>query len=206
MIAGKLQSGFSKIHPLVRITSLYFIFWLLIFNLGRIVFILYQHEKINGAGITEQAYSGISGFRVDLATAAYFVIPVLLFTYFASWGMSRFWSRLVNGLSVFLLAISCIIHIAELPLYTEWNQKLNYKAIWFLQNPAEVYHTASTLQLIGGLIGIVLFFIFGLRLLRFIPNAEHVNWNKGKRASHSLVFIALLFPLLLAARGGWAPE
>ena len=192
MIAGKLQSGFSKIHPLVRITSLYFIFWLLIFNLGRIVFILYQHEKINGEGITEQAYSGISGFRVDFATAAYFVLPVLLFTYLATWGASRFWSRVCIVFSLFLLSLTCIIHIAELPLYTEWNQKLNFKALWFLQNPSEVYHTASAMQLIGGLTGIVLFFFVGLRMHRFIPKAEQINWKSGKRLVHSLVFLMLL--------------
>jgi len=205
MIAGKLQSGFSKIHPLVRITSLYFAFWLLIFNLGRIVFILYQHEKINGAAFTEQAYSGVSGFRVDLATAAYFVLPVLLFTYLATWGASRFWTRVCNVFSLFLLALSCIIHIAELPLYTEWNQKLNFKALWFLQNPSEVYHTASGLQLIGGLAGILIFFFIGFRMHQYIPKAEHINWRSGKRYVHSLVFLLLLFPLLLAARGGWTP-
>lgn len=205
MIAGKLRLSFSKIHPLVRITGLYFLFWLLIFNLGRIVFILYQQGKITEERITEQAYAGVSGFKVDLATAAYFVIPVLLFSFFASWGMSRFWGRFCRGFSLLLLALTCIIHIAELPLYTEWNQKLNYKALWFLQNPAEVYHTASATQLFGGIIGIAVFFIVGMSLLRMIPQAEHVNWQTGKRTKHSLVFVLLFFPLLLAARGGWAP-
>ncbi len=205
MSAERIRNAFYKIHPLVLITTLYFGFWLFVFNLGRLIFILYQQEKISGSTIKEQIYSCVSGLRVDLATSAYFVIPVLLFTYLANWGLSDFWHRLARKFSLVLLALTCIIHVAELPLYTEWNQKLNYKALWFLQNPSEVFHTASTMQLMGGLIGILLFFYAGKKLLYSIPRADQMQWKKGKHTMQTGLFLLLLCPLILAARGGWAP-
>jgi hypothetical protein len=42
MSAERIRNALYKIHPLVLITSLYFGFWLFVFNLGRLIFILYQ--------------------------------------------------------------------------------------------------------------------------------------------------------------------
>ncbi|MGL4596843.1 MAG: LTA synthase family protein, partial [Bacteroidia bacterium] len=105
------------------------------------------------------------------------------------------------GLLIFLIAA---ITFSELPIYDEWHHKLTYKAIWYLRNPSEVFHTASWSQLIFGLLAIGLLTALGVWAYRkLFPVVQAIE--KTSLLKH-ILFVALTPALfVLGIRGGYQP-
>lgn len=177
--------------------------WFVVFLFGRLVFLVFNFEKIDQSAFVEILQSLISGWKVDLSMAAYFLS--ISFLILITWQISgkSIWLRVNKWINFLLLFVVSAIHIAELPIYKEWNHKLTFKAIWFLKQPTEVMHTASWSQLILGSLGILMLvitcrFIF----LRFIPEPKRTS----KPILWGIVTLIVGLPLIFtAARGGWSP-
>ncbi len=134
-----------------------FFFWLVFFQAGRIVFIIYHANKIFDNSLLEVLKIFPYSLRLDVSSACYIMgLPVVLIFL-----MSLHWAKYIN---IFLkyycyFIIVCIsaITVFELDLYTEWGVKLNYKAIVYLEHPSEAF---NTLPLSKILMLFVLFFAF----------------------------------------------
>ena len=59
-----------------------------------------------------------------------------------------------------------LIILGEIGVYGEWENKLSYKILLYLQRPMEIITTATTMQLIGGVAGMIFFVAGGLCLCR----------------------------------------
>lgn len=87
-------------------------------------------------------------------------------------------------------------------IYPEWKTKLPFKALMYLENPTEVYNSASTfLFIILIIVFIVQTMIGWLAYKRFF----YVKIDKApKKFFYTLLFIIISFPIiLLGGRGGW---
>ncbi len=200
---ANLSSGLKQFAFIPLWSSLHLLWWMAIFFLGRLFFILFHSEKLRASSWHEVLTAFISGGRVDLAMACYLSAPAVLLGLF----LGGFWRETlykvafrINQVLLFLVAF---IYSAELPLYAEWNQKLNAKALWFLRQPAEVFHTASWLQLVLGLFWVALLVAFGswlyLRLTKWTKGIEP-HWKPS-----ALSFLVFAPVFATAARGGWSP-
>ncbi len=60
----------------VRIVFLlkYLFFWLALFILGKIIFLLYEHDQSFALPLTDWFLILLHGFRLDLSTAGYFLL------------------------------------------------------------------------------------------------------------------------------------
>lgn len=145
-----------------------FAFWLLFFAFTRAIFLLYNTEELKPAGPGEILASFFQALYVDVAMTCYLMALPFLFCALQLFWPLPLWEKLNRGFTLLLIVCVSIITIAELPIYDEWAHKLTYKAIWFLRNPAEVFHTASWSQLIFGTIGIVALSLAGWWLFRKI--------------------------------------
>ncbi|TND01585.1 MAG: sulfatase [Bacteroidetes bacterium] len=179
-------------------------FWMLFFVAGRLVFLLYNLPDTGDSGFGEILAAFFHALYVDTATACYFlVIPFFLFSLMCFWPSP--WPDKINRWYN-LLIIICVsmLTMSELPIYDEWGHKLTYKALWFLQDPGEVFHTASWMQLIFGILGITLFSWGGWWLFRKLMGkpfqVQQRQWIMGSG-------FFLLTPVLLftGLRGGWMP-
>lgn len=196
--AGLKQFAFIPLWSMVHL-----LWWMVIFFLGRLLFIIYNSEKLRSSGALEVLKSFISGGRVDLAMACYLSAPALLLGLFFSSNQREALYKIAFRFNQVLLLLVAFIYSAELPLYGEWNQKLNAKALWFLQQPAEVFHTASWGQLILGLIGVAVFVALGSWL--YLRLTKWSQLFTPRWAPSTVSFLVFAPVLATAARGGWSP-
>lgn len=194
-----MRDGFRK--NLIWLFLRQFAFWLLFFAITRSVFLIWNIEETAGAGIGEVLASYWYALYVDAAMISYFMaFSWLLFTIAGFW-KPQLLLKINRWLQFILIVTISILTIAELPIYDEWHHKLTWKALWFLQNPAEVVSTATTLQLTLGPLAIILLATVGIWLFRRIvpyAEAEQPVWWK-----HSLfVMIAPVF-IFWCMRGGF---
>jgi phosphoglycerol transferase MdoB-like AlkP superfamily enzyme len=180
-----------------------FIFWILFFDLSRIVFLLYYSGLIRatGAGPLEIAGVFIWSFRLDAAVTCYLLMfPFLLLAIqaFISVPWLNKVNRIYTGLMVFAYSLSVA---GELGIYGEWQSKLSYKALKYLAHPSEVYNSASSWTF--------LYLLAILALLMAVGTMVYLKWfrvdikapmkNRWAAAGFVMVTPMLLFA---GARGG----
>ncbi len=120
------------------------VFWLLVFAVSRVFFLLYYASLLKGIDF----YSIISTFyyalNLDISACGYIMIlPFILLVVQTFYNPK--WLNKINLIYVFLvLLIYFFITTAEIGVYGEWKTKLYFKALNYLENPAEITNTAGT--------------------------------------------------------------
>jgi phosphoglycerol transferase MdoB-like AlkP superfamily enzyme len=122
------------------------VFWLLVFASTRALFLIYYLYLLQAENISfPEAIAGFwYGIPLDIATASY----LMVFTLLLSLVYMVFRSNVFLIIDRIYMAIALIafflITTGELGVYDEWRTKLNYKALQYLKNPAEIYQSIST--------------------------------------------------------------
>ncbi len=184
-----------------------FIFWILLFDVSRLLFILYYANLIKAGHLPFSSVMGVFfwSLHLDAAVACYFlVIPFLLLA--IQLLIRKDWPNLVNRIYAGLVILAySLASIGELGIYREWKSKLTYKALLYLAHPSEVYNSVETgtfflllllfILMAGGGIFVYLKW-FGPRLH---PEKKSKPW--------AMVAFFILMPALLATgmRGGVSP-
>lgn len=178
-------------------------FWILFFNLNRLVFLLY-HLKIVMAekiGFSELMGVFLHSFKLDLATTCYIlIIPFLLLLVQTIYSPN--WLNLVNKIySGFMVLVYSLTTAGEMGIYAEWKTKLTYKVVKYLSRPDEIYNSAET----GAFFLLVLIFLilFSIGLFAYLKLFYLNIANLGRNLWFSLGFM-LIPPALLfiGLRGG----
>lgn len=182
----------------------HYIFWMLVFVVVRSIFLCWNTEELSGAGFGEIISVYAHAIYLDTATACYFLIPPFLFLTLAT-VLKKKWILKVNrGFTILLLVCVSLITFGDLPIYDEWHTKLNYKALWFFGNPAEVFHTASPVQLISGILFTIFLTWILFRLYKKICLPDEIPPVKPWWGT--ITFFLGSAPLIfLGMRGGWQP-
>jgi phosphoglycerol transferase MdoB-like AlkP superfamily enzyme len=177
---------------------------MLVFAVTRAIFMLWNREELAGVSFGESLGVFAHAFYLDTSMACYFLLPSWLMLTLA-FALQKSWPLKVNRWVIILLLVCVnLITTGELPIYDEWHTKLNYKALWFFSNPAEVFHTASWSQLLLGIGGTALLtWLFFLLYKRFVQISD----QPVRKPVWALVASALLAPLLIftGMRGGYQP-
>ena len=184
------------------------IFWILLFNVQRALFLIYTflYGLNSGIGISDIVKAFPHAFTLDLSTACYFmVLPSILFYIQGSWPVFRAY-RIIRVYSIILLIIVLLVSLGEVGIYREWNSKLSYKALVYLKNPIEVIRSAKTSELILIiLVFAVELFVFGKFLGVVLQSQKAEKVEKAQRGflNSSLLFITTIFFLFIGIRGGF---
>ncbi len=119
------------------------LFWVLLFDIGRILFSLHNWDKLQKVPFSEWLLAFIYSLRLDLATAAFLSMLPLLFI--VMWFVRpRRWTKIACYTIIFIEVLICaMIHGGEINAYTEWNHKLTTRVFNHLLNPDEVVRTAD---------------------------------------------------------------
>lgn len=182
------------------------LFWLLFFNLLRLVFILYSLKIILAEQIHFGELMGVfyHSLKLDLATASYFLVfPFLILVVQSVW--SPLWLNRLNRIyTSFLIILYSLSTAGEMGIYAEWKTKLTYKVVKYFSHPSEIYNSAET----GTFFLLVFFFILmavtGIVAYNKLFYSDLVNVRKN-------LWYSLLFTILVPAflfpgmRGGIQP-
>ena len=180
----------------------YLIVFLIVFFFGRLIFIIYNFDDFNNESLWQICLSFIHGIRMDLSAMSY-ISPVAIILLFISYQFKSRLSFII--LEIFLAAVYLSyfsIVIAELPIYDEWQTKLNSKAVSYLNNINEVWNTASWEQIIATFTLVPLLSIASIMLTKKLLKYEEEEQTKSFFRNISVLILAIVFGFL-GARGGF---
>jgi phosphoglycerol transferase MdoB-like AlkP superfamily enzyme len=175
---------------------------MIFFQLTRLIFLLWNREEIDHAGAGEIFGTFYHGMYLDMAMSCYMMILPWLFFSLALFSEKNIFLKISRWSTYILIVLVSMLTIAELPVYDEWHTKLTYKALWFLGNPSEVFHTATGKQLFYGMLGIFCLSITGIFLhKKMVPADVKIS----RRPLWLSLPFAVLVPglIFLGMRGGY---
>ncbi|MFH0895239.1 MAG: LTA synthase family protein [Bacteroidota bacterium] len=186
---------------ILRSLILQFIFWIVLFDFSRIIFLLYYSGSLEGAGFSSIAGIFWYSLPLDVSTCCYFLgfpFLLLLFQSFYSPKWFNWINRIYTGILIFAYTL---ITTGELGIYQEWQTKMHYKGMLYMQNPDEVYNSAETKTFIV----LLLLFIVQTGLAIFVYNKYvYKNIVKVKRNYFFSAAFLIITPVLIGVglRGG----
>lgn len=178
-------------------------FWILFFNLTRLVFIIYYFPIILVEKILFTETLGVFwySFKLDLATTCYIlIIPFVLLLIQSVW--SPKWLNLVNKIYTgFVVFVYSLAATGEMGIYAEWKTKLTYKVIKYLSNPGEIYNSAETGTFYLLIAALVVLFTIGIVAYLKIFYTNLINIGRNIWFTLGFLVITPLF-LFIGLRGG----
>jgi phosphoglycerol transferase MdoB-like AlkP superfamily enzyme len=129
---------------IILYTCKLYIFLLVFFTLGRLVFMGYHFAKMFESPLNEVLATFWYALPLDHSAASYLMgLPIIILFLQSMFAWQGFNYILKYYFYAVIIYIS-IITSAELELYNEWQTKLNYKALMFAQNPTQVLNAVDT--------------------------------------------------------------
>lgn len=179
----------------------HYLFWLLLFAVGRTVFLLWNAEELTGIPLLEILRAYVAALYVDTAMACWLLGLPFVMLLIAGVTEKKFFLRMNIGVHFILFTAFFLMTFGELPIYDEWHTKLSYKALWFFNNPSEVFHTATWMQLVS-CFGATAIFTFGACWLYMKKFAlRELNANRD----WTIIAYAIVSPAVIftGMRGGY---
>lgn len=183
----------------------HFLFFFLFFFLGRIFFLFANQPAVSAAPWSEILLTFRHALRIDLSTICYLmVVPTLLISVRLCTD-NRWITRLLNGYGALVIIVCSAIIFADIAVYGEWANKLNYKALQYLRNPSEVVRSATAFQTVLVLGGVTLY----SAALIFVY-CKWISRNHGKALKRFwvpafFIFCMITGLLFIGMRGGISP-
>jgi len=180
----------------------YLLFWLALFLLGKILFLLYEHEQSFALPLTDWFLILLHGFRLDLSTGGYFLIfPALIIAVTCPWKGNPAY-HIINFYTIIFLILFLLITLVDLEIYKYWGSRLDSSPLRFLSKPGEVLASSSliTLILYFAAFAFLTFFLFW-SYLRLVPRQLR---DAGKVGFVGIpVFLLICASLIIPVRGGF---
>jgi len=190
----------SNFISIISFTFKQYLFWMLYFQLMRLIFLVYNWSEIGDSGFFEVIKAFWYAIYLDNSTTGYIMMFPIFVTVIKSLFQTNFFNQLLRVYHGLVIFIATSISIAELPLYDEWKVKINYKAISYLSRPNEVFQTASVTEVIFGVLSIA-FMVF-IAIMAF--NKWIFPKNKMQRSFIASLAHLILLPIcfIWGIRGG----
>ena len=128
-----------------RFVLRYWLSWILIFEIARIIFLLYNFREVKQHDFFTILKSLFYGLRMDASMASYITLPVCLFCmagifirYFNRSGIYKIYTAII------LLPVLLIVY-CDLPAFNAWGQRLDATPLKYLSSPKEAWASVSNL-------------------------------------------------------------
>lgn len=195
-----MTMGWFTLRSLLK----HYLFWILFFIGGRIIFLCFNYEKLANENISEVFQTFQYALYLDNSTAAYFLAITFLLLLLHSLFRARILLIVNKVYSYLLIAVGSLVTISELAIYKEWNVKLNYKAISYLARPAEIFQSAEPWFLLFGFLAVAIIIALAIIAYNRFVFEEYKDRKRSIWFSISF-FLTVPVALLLLLRGGAQP-
>lgn len=199
---------FDFMLRIFRDALLLLLFWIICFDIHRILFSFQHFSKVFQAGFFDWFFTFIYSIRLDLATASALSALPLIFRTIERNSSFKITSLLFRIVTISLIVILILVQAGETVAYSEWNHKLTSRVFMHLSNPDEVTRTANYGMIfwfiLHAVIRLFLFIWIFKKLFKREPNSVSIKGILLKFIQVPiLAFTLSLFFLLM--RGGWQP-
>ncbi len=181
---------------------LYFLAWVLFFELMRVAFMLYHLDKTQELSFSTIMSALWYGLRMDLSVAAYLLAPVCLFV-LASLIIPFFRRALIYKIYTFIVfLVIFLITFIDLEVYGQWGFRIDSTPLKFLSTPREALASVSHLPLL--LLLAIFIVCFGAFYWLFQKTIQHIFFDRQQRYRILTAILILLFTasLIIPVRGG----
>lgn len=185
-----------------------FVFLLVLFATMRIIFLINYWSLVTieeiPFGVILKGF--LSALPLDIATACFILaIPAICMFIALAINKDTIFSPL-RWYFYLMIAAYNLIALGDVGIYGEWRTKLSYRALMYLQNPAEVINTAETEQTLLLIVLWSLFTILFCWLYTKLVEPQPSDSNNESKKPNILYllgsFIATVALLFLGMRGG----
>ncbi|MCB9252377.1 MAG: sulfatase-like hydrolase/transferase [Flavobacteriales bacterium] len=179
----------------------YFLFWVVFFLLGKILFFIITGSTAIKHSFTDLAASLIHGLWLDLSIAGYFTLIFCVLNSLTVY-VPKIRSHVINGLNLFLLFTASLAVVSNAVLYTYWSVPLDFNALRYLENPQEAEASINWVKMIWPLLlGAVLFWLG----FRFVKKMKLIATSEKKlkdRLGSSALYLMFASLCIIPIRGG----
>jgi len=199
-----MKSSFkSELENTFTVLLKHFLLFILLIEVYRTIFIVYYWDKLQ---VVENPFSEVllayyNAISLDVATASILIIiPWLLLT-FNSLLKSKIIKLVMQAYTLFVIALTTAVYIAELGIYNEWEEKPTFKIFNYLKHPDE----AIASNPIFFTIILTLIMIVMLRVFYKLTKKLYSSYDISKKRNYlvTLLFFLLAPIIFLGARGGY---
>ena len=185
-----------RLHYFLRLL----LFWLILFASFRFIFLCFNADLVFQNPIPETLQSFIRGFRLDLSTIAYLMLPSFLFWVLFQFTQKKIIHQINQGYHFILLFLLPVLFVSTIKMYHEWEALLSVSVLDYVANPGEVVSFISTAELLGLVVFLVLYVTCSIWLYKKVVRG--FLHDKGKTLYKFV--IGLIMPVLMgiSARGG----
>lgn len=190
------------VKDIVKSFAKQIIFWLLLFTLGRIVFLIFYSGLLKGIDFISIIALFWHALRLDISAICFITfLPFLLLSIYLFSG-KKILLKITKVYHYILIILYSLITTSETGIYGDWLTKLNVKAIKYLEHPGEIYNSESTTMFFILLIILVLQSTAGC--LAYSRWFHQRNYKRPKKYLHKILFIVVSsFLLMIGVRGGF---
>ena len=179
----------------------HYIFWMLVFVFFRLIFLASLYPFSSTVPWAEIAASILSGFRLDISTASYFVMLPFIIAVIAVFTDNEAVYRSMKIYYLIILFLVIVLSLANIIIYRNWGTLLNSRGLAFVAQPREMLASVTTGQLILYCCVIITIFA-GFRKL-FLHWVQRAFLQITGTAYRRLIALILCVPLLvIGLRGG----
>jgi phosphoglycerol transferase MdoB-like AlkP superfamily enzyme len=185
----------------LRFLGAYLLFWVMLFETCRVLFLLYEWRKSSHLSAGLLAGSIASGIRMDLSAACYLtVIPLLII---ASDGFvpSRVTKRLLEWFTIPLVVLVAILVVSDLGLFAAWGFRIDATPLLYMSTPGEAFASASSSPLTLLVLLLCAAATVGIVAFRRLVVPLHDDAPR-RSVLQSAAVMTLIVPLFVGVRGG----
>lgn len=179
----------------------YFLFWIVFFVFGRLIFLLFYFDKSIEIGLKNGFLSFVYGIQLDLSFTAYLCLFPFLLISFSFFIEKNIIKKILNFYSITVIIFCSLMMIIDVGLYKAWGVRIDSTFLNYINTPELMLASVSKTQLVFGTLAWVLIsFIF----IKFY-NKLFKNFNKKVDKGHFIEIVVFLFftaSLIIPVRGG----
>ncbi|MGY0407070.1 MAG: LTA synthase family protein [Polaribacter sp.] len=182
-------------------TIYYYLLWICYFIFARVFFLAFYFKKTQELSFLTTLKTFLYGLKLDSSFTAYLCfIPFLLmiFTVFVS---PKKIGAIIKWYSYIIIAIISFFLLMDLGLYEAWGIRLDATFFKYLNTPEVMIASASTFQIIFGIVFWLLISFVFIRWFRKVINKKIATVSKGNWLQ-APIFLLLTAALIIPVRGG----
>ncbi|QHL86443.1 sulfatase-like hydrolase/transferase [Nibribacter ruber] len=185
-------------------TFSYLFFWTILFQVARVIFLVYHSTKTASLSLGETFKVAAYGFRMDISFAAYLsALPFLFFLLEVAF-RKTIWLKVIRVYTFILIPLLLLLTTMDLELYAAWGFRLDATPLQYLNTPAEMMASAGSAPVAL----LTLQYLFFVALAIWVFRKLSRTWQASPHHRQHLVAelglsVFLVAFLILPIRGGW---
>ena len=182
----------------------YALFWILFFELSRLIFLIYHFNKTESLPVGTMLLSFLYGLRLDLSMTGYLITPVCIFVLLSIFIPFFRKGILYKVYTHILLFILLIILVSDLELYRQWGFRIDATPLKYIQAPQELWASISHLPIFLILVAfLVVLAGFGFLAARWINRLVPLLQYPYRRIVSAILVLLFTAMLIIPIRGGF---